>query len=559
MFKIAAIGFVCFLGLLLLISASKAQSVKRVDDARVSEMRYNQDTVLSTTKERYKKSLQLGDTAKAAEAALKLAELFYESGNFEYAMRYYLATIRLASLLNKKSLQANAYSRLGTVYLFVQDKAKSLQSLEAALELFVALNDSVGLAETWGRLGHYREKRMEYAAAFELQRKALSYFSSMHDSVAAATILENIGSIYEDLLKLDSAAYYFNEGLKYLKGKDQLFLKATLLNNLGDIERKRGDHHKGIKFTRLSLNLANQLDNGYLQKSAFRDLSKTYVELERYDSAFFYLNLAYDAQGKTFSQESAIQMSQMKTLFDIEQKEASLKLQSAAIDLLETQKQYDKWLQRLLAIGLCILLTASIWIIRLQKIRRKSEGLLYEQNATMLETKRQLAERELEHATLMEANLRNELAHKQLQESILKKQLEERSNELTALTLKIVRKNKLIEEIRGKIQSSEAFRELKDIRRLLDQHLRVDKNWEHFLELFETVHQDFYQKLSSHHGKLSASELRLCCLLRLNIPSKDIASMLGISNDSLRIARYRVHKKLNLKSGERLSQFILTL
>jgi DNA-binding CsgD family transcriptional regulator len=39
--------------------------------------------------------------------------------------------------------------------------------------------------------------------------------------------------------------------------------------------------------------------------------------------------------------------------------------------------------------------------------------------------------------------------------------------------------------------------------------------------------------------------------------SKDIASTLGISQESLRISRYRLRKKLNLQTGESLQQFIL--
>jgi DNA-binding CsgD family transcriptional regulator len=58
-------------------------------------------------------------------------------------------------------------------------------------------------------------------------------------------------------------------------------------------------------------------------------------------------------------------------------------------------------------------------------------------------------------------------------------------------------------------------------------------------------------------ANLSPAEIRLCCLLKLNLPSKDIAAILSISPDSLRIARYRLRKKLNLDAKANLNTFLL--
>jgi hypothetical protein len=48
-------------------------------------------------------------------------------------------------------------------------------------------------------------------------------------------------------------------------------------------------------------------------------------------------------------------------------------------------------------------------------------------------------------------------------------------------------------------------------------------------------------------------------LLKMNLASGDIATLLGISMDSLRVVRYRLRKKLNLPQGESLSVFIQSL
>jgi DNA-binding CsgD family transcriptional regulator len=53
--------------------------------------------------------------------------------------------------------------------------------------------------------------------------------------------------------------------------------------------------------------------------------------------------------------------------------------------------------------------------------------------------------------------------------------------------------------------------------------------------------------------------MRLIALLRINLDSADIATLLGISTDSLRVSRYRLRKKLNIAQGDNLTAFIQSL
>ncbi|WP_315822302.1 hypothetical protein [Paraflavitalea speifideaquila] len=48
-------------------------------------------------------------------------------------------------------------------------------------------------------------------------------------------------------------------------------------------------------------------------------------------------------------------------------------------------------------------------------------------------------------------------------------------------------------------------------------------------------------------------------LLKMNLTSADMATLLGISEDSIRVMRYRLRKKLNLPQGESLTMFIQSL
>jgi DNA-binding CsgD family transcriptional regulator len=58
---------------------------------------------------------------------------------------------------------------------------------------------------------------------------------------------------------------------------------------------------------------------------------------------------------------------------------------------------------------------------------------------------------------------------------------------------------------------------------------------------------------------MTENEKRLAALLRLNLSSKEIASILNISPKSVEMNRYRLRKKLGVPSDVGLSEFIREL
>ncbi|MEL7120562.1 MAG: triple tyrosine motif-containing protein [Bacteroidota bacterium] len=71
--------------------------------------------------------------------------------------------------------------------------------------------------------------------------------------------------------------------------------------------------------------------------------------------------------------------------------------------------------------------------------------------------------------------------------------------------------------------------------------------------------QDFISKIKVSYPDLTARELRLCSYLKLNVSSKEIAQYLGISLRGVESLRYRLRKKLGLKTGQDLTEFIIKL
>ena len=74
----------------------------------------------------------------------------------------------------------------------------------------------------------------------------------------------------------------------------------------------------------------------------------------------------------------------------------------------------------------------------------------------------------------------------------------------------------------------------------------IEETWNEFQVNFEANYPDFYANLNRAIPDLSPNEKRLCAFIRMNMSVKEIALFTLQNPDSIRKARMRLRKKLNL-------------
>lgn len=89
--------------------------------------------------------------------------------------------------------------------------------------------------------------------------------------------------------------------------------------------------------------------------------------------------------------------------------------------------------------------------------------------------------------------------------------------------------------------------------------LLTEEDWNLFLLAFDEIYPGFHWRLRLKVSDISPAELRLMCLIRLHLNSREISRRLGISQQSVNIARYRLRRKMGLEHHERLEELVLTL
>ncbi|PHN02916.1 hypothetical protein [Flavilitoribacter nigricans] len=187
----------------------------------------------------------------------------------------------------------------------------------------------------------------------------------------------------------------------------------------------------------------------------------------------------------------------------------------------------------------------------------------YKQKAVKIEEGKQaaLAAKQQE---LIEVEQRKEEELLQLEEAKMKSELDHLNQLLAASTMNLVVKNEFMEtiredlnEVKQKGKNVETKRALEKIVREIDTTLRLQEDWEQFKHHFDRVHGDFLGRLRNQFVDLTPNEQKLSAFLRLNLDTKEIANLMGISIRGVEVARYRLRKKLDLEKGQNLTKFIL--
>lgn len=77
-----------------------------------------------------------------------------------------------------------------------------------------------------------------------------------------------------------------------------------------------------------------------------------------------------------------------------------------------------------------------------------------------------------------------------------------------------------------------------------------------FIYHFNEVHPEFFSRLKSLCNELTENNLGMCAYFKMGMSIKQVASILNVSTETVKNARYRLKKKLNLNEEINLDDFI---
>lgn len=456
---------------------------------------------------------------------LQTGNRYIEKDNYPQAMDHYYKAIRYSESEGNDDYLPNLYNNLGVVYLNVDQPEQALKYYTKAMDLFIALSDTINIAGTTTNIGSIFIELGDKETAKEYYLNGLEIFRDLKHKGGEAHALFKLGLLEEMLRNYQSALDYLLESLSIQQlmevnpsGSKTMFLAETYVN-LGIVYLALSDDTKGEEYLKLGHNLAIQSQQHSLITLSSERLSKYYKEKEKYKEALNYY-IVYKRNSDSLYNEGNV-----KKLTQIElQHQYESRLRDAELSRLVADQKRNRinLIYIVLSIGLLLVLIIVLLLLRLEKNKKKKV--------------------ELEKERLTE-------------------KLDHTNRELTTYVMYLLRKNEFILSIIEKLKKArlDAKPENKKVIAELIAELKSNTelvSWEEFELRFQEVHTDFYDQLRKKFPDLSTNEVRLCAFFRLNMTTKEIAAITYQSLNSIKVARYRLRKKLKLSQEENLIQFL---
>ncbi|MEN0050964.1 MAG: hypothetical protein AAF806_28120 [Bacteroidota bacterium] len=510
--------------------SSEWQSV--VEKAR--KIRYqNPKEAIALLQANYEERLIEKDTAAAVQMLLEVATIYGHQAKYKEAYDQLWHALFLSDAAEIDSLKSDVLLDIGKYYSFYKRKDKALTYFERALAIKKNLVNQGDL--TPARLvEHY----YIYCSTFrdfnepELGQNYLDSCFLHYDSTLSKPHLSFLQFEQAYLLsknqKYQEALELFETIVPWMKQNKPSY-QVLLYTYMGDNFMEMKHYEESIKYYEMALDIS-ALYNGHIDFTPLihQNLSVALKHQQKYAEAYEQLELANQLSDKFFDSRSLnnAPLLEIQDAYREQQKKQEHLLQQQKLAQLE-QEERVFWLQRILLIGcLCFLLLFGYLYLKYVRSKHKAEKGL-------LQKKREL-----------EVQKANEI-------------VELKNKELTTSTLKLIEKDEALRALQERLEKGSTKVDFQEIRKTVNSIVGDNaSNWKVFEARFVDVNKDFYKRLKKQFPNLTQNDQKLCALVKLDFSSKDIASLLGISVESVHTTRYRLRKKLKLSRDINLKEFI---
>lgn len=147
----------------------------------------------------------------------------------------------------------------------------------------------------------------------------------------------------------------------------------------------------------------------------------------------------------------------------------------------------------------------------------------------------------------------------QQQQQLLEQQLKDKGKEIASLAMDGILNKQKVDDFKHELQKQKKMspQEIGRMMRIIDESSGKDDFWDIYKENFDLIHKNFFRNLRRLYPALTATDLKFCALIRLNLNTKDIAQFTGLTVRGVEGARYRLRKKLGVARDKSLTEFLI--
>jgi len=539
-----------------------------------------------------------------ATALRNIGTVYWDLSRYAKALEYFEKALAIDEELGNKAGAAGDNGSLGAVYLELSQHAKALKYCEKALAIDGELGNKIGVARHTGNIGLVYLNLSQYAKALDCFEKALAIVEDLGNKEEMARQTNNIGIVYANLSQYAKALEYYEKALAIDEELGHKNGVARQTGNIGNVYINLSQYPNALEYLEKALAIEEELGNKAGVAIDTGNIGLVYSFLSQYAKALEYcekahklaedigdrrqagywlygIGVALRKMGRNKDAMEHLQHSLRVMREEIETDETvaamlvnigSLLAEEGqigeAIEKLEEGLQLAKKLGEKQNISEAYKELADVYAKQGDKAKAFdhfqehyklkeeifSDDTLRRVEAFSVRVTTAIKERDLKLAVQEKELAQQEKDIQQLRADNLQQQVAMQASAMAAQA-------DLLERFRSQVISvfsdmGEPLLALKKIKEKLHQLPQQEIDFQKIEADFASAHPEFRAKLADKFPTLTATELKICILFRMELKSHEAARLLSISERTVEKHRQNIREKLPLKNGEDLAEWL---
>lgn len=444
---------------------------------------------------------------------------------------------------------------VSVAYLY-NDKLICVMYGKNAIEIYERLQHPIS-PEQYQLLSEILFSVKEYQESIGYAKKAAILFERENRELGMFTIsnINTIGLSYHRLELYDSAMYYYREALHMAHKCNSEVWKGIVSGNMAQVLYAQKKYDQAAPLFRLDYESSiaeHYFDNA---GNSLQWLARTQLALGYKDSALQNIRVAFGLL--KMWRDAGYQRNAYYTASEI----------FRSIGNFDSAFYYkEKWI----VLNDSLEKAAAVASLEISKARLNDEQSRYKIQKLNREKKNQLLTRNLIIACIVLLGiagflyinkLRLNHLHKERLALQQKNAAEQQAREqLTALTQTLMERTALAEDLQAQVNRQSALEKKQDLLHTLSNlTILTEADWEKFKNLFEQLYPCFFVNLKERIPDISIAESRMAALSKLNFSTTQVASVLGISQNSVYKSRQRLRQRMGSVSETELLQVLVEM
>jgi tetratricopeptide (TPR) repeat protein len=365
-------------------------------------------------------------------------------------------------------------------------------------------------------LGYHRQDK--YDSALFYYNQALGLAKQAGSSVWIGIVTGNMAQIYYAQKQYNIAYPIFMNDYRTSKDSAYYDNASNSLQWAARTNLALGNKAAALTQVREAFALSRLWnDAGYL-RNIYYTATQIFREMGNYDSAFYYNNL-YS------SLNDSLERVVSRSTTDIAKARLNDEASRYSIQTLNREKKTQLVLRNMIILGIVLLLISVLLIFNRKSLKTKMKMEKMEQEKLLME-----------------------------------QEVASAKDQLKMFTENVIEKTNLIERLEMQVKGKEVTSEEHSIMSELAQKtILTEQDWYKFKSLFEKIYPGFFIKLKNKFPDVTLAEQRMAALTRLHLTTRQIASMLGISPDSVHKSRQRLRQRFQVGPETNLEELVANL